>query len=94
MTGPEHYREAERLIDQAASEFDDPGWRSSTMSPAERIARRDSDVALAQVHATLALAAATAGLDAIEGPNGGSATGRSSEDWSGWNDVISGGSDA
>lgn len=47
MTGPEHYREAERLLDTS-----DPhaggGIRMATRA------------ALAQVHATLALAAATA----------------------------------
>lgn len=45
MTGPEHYREAERLI--ASS------YRDGELSPEALIAE-------AQVHATLALAAATA----------------------------------
>lgn len=50
MTGPEHYREAERLISEAVS------W-----DPAEHRARADAVViTVAQVHATLALAAATA----------------------------------
>ena len=49
MTGPEHYSEAERLVEMG--ELDDyPG-------EAERYLR---DIARAQVHATLALAAATA----------------------------------
>jgi hypothetical protein len=49
MTGPEHYREAERLAEMG--ELDNyPG-------EAERYLR---DIARAQVHATLALAAATA----------------------------------
>ncbi|MFE2353418.1 hypothetical protein [Streptomyces parvulus] len=52
MTGPEHYREAERLLELASSskettyEGDNP--------------EADRDIAAAQVHATLALAAATA----------------------------------
>jgi hypothetical protein len=48
MTGPEHYREAERLI--AVGEYDEG-------ADAALVVR---DIALAQVHATLALAAATA----------------------------------
>jgi hypothetical protein len=47
MTGPEHFREAERLLVKAVK-FNDPGL----------------DMQLAQVHATLALAAATALYDA------------------------------
>jgi hypothetical protein len=48
MTGPEHYREAERLIEKAVH-----------LSPA--VDGADPELtALAQVHATLALAAATA----------------------------------
>ena len=46
MTGPEHYREAERLLDEAAD--------TSTNEAEAAIATR------AQAHATLALAAATA----------------------------------
>jgi hypothetical protein len=45
MNGPDHYREAERLIDQ--SRHDEEPFASE-------------DRELAQVHATLALAAATA----------------------------------
>lgn len=60
MTGPEHYREAERLQHQADTwENADTGWKAD-MSGEERIARRMADLADAQVHATLALAAATA----------------------------------
>lgn len=47
MTGPEHYREAERLIE--------PGEQDVHDLELLRI-----DIAVAQVHATLALAAATA----------------------------------
>lgn len=46
MTGPEHYREAERLLEQAA------GLTAT--------AYEGDELAAAQVHATLALAAATA----------------------------------
>ena len=49
MNGPEHYREAERLMDSAVT------W--SVTDPA-----RVDQIASAQVHATLALAAATADL--------------------------------
>lgn len=44
MTGPEHYREAERALEHAEDGAADWEWH----------------VAVAQVHATLALAAATA----------------------------------
>ncbi|MFE2019846.1 hypothetical protein ACFW9O_17600 [Streptomyces sp. NPDC059499] len=54
MTGPEHYREAERRLLMAWEE-DSPQERSTQL------------VAEAQVHATLALAAATALNDAEEG---------------------------
>jgi len=54
MTGPEHYQEAERLIEDALS-LNDEG---ADMSP---------HIAVAQVHATLALAAATA----LSDPDGG-----------------------
>lgn len=49
MTGPEHYREAERLLADARHEG------------ADGVAYvRPENIAAAQVHATLALAAATA----------------------------------
>lgn len=47
MTGPEHYREAERLIERAHG-----------IEPELPVS--GTTIALAQVHATLALAAATA----------------------------------
>jgi hypothetical protein len=60
MTGPEHYREAERLTEQASTWANaDTGWKAH-LSSEERIAYRMADLAEAQVHATLALAAATA----------------------------------
>ena len=46
MTGPEHYRETEALLDEVPGPDDD--------------FTRDERIAMAQVHATLALAAATA----------------------------------
>lgn len=81
MTGPEHYSEAERLL-QRAEDFTEDAFaceakaRQST-SPdrkrahrieagiSRRIARRSSENA--QVHATLALAAATAWPSQAEG---------------------------
>jgi hypothetical protein len=65
MTGPDHYREAERLTTQADRVLDaDYGWMAS-LSTEERLARRNSDLAAAQVHATLALTAATALLSTM-----------------------------
>lgn len=60
MTGPEHYKEAERLTRQARTWMDaDTGWKAH-LSTSERLAFRRADLAEAQVHATLANAAATA----------------------------------
>lgn len=53
MTGPEHYKEAERLL-----EFADR--RVSETWAAETGEQKADVIAAAQVHATLALAAATA----------------------------------
>lgn len=51
MNGPQHYAEAERLLDQAALDRYDPQTKY----------REDANlIAAAQVHATLALAAAGA----------------------------------
>jgi len=49
VTGPDHFREAERLIEAAARSFK-AGWPDNAAAQA----------ALAHAHATLALAAATA----------------------------------
>ena len=60
MTGLEHYREAERLLEEADAWMDvDYGWKAN-LSADERIARRTADLVAAQVHATLAHTAATA----------------------------------
>ena len=59
-TGPEHYLEAERLQEQADTWMDaDTGWKAG-LTAAERLAYRMADLAAAQVHATLAGAAAAA----------------------------------
>ncbi|MER7131194.1 hypothetical protein [Streptosporangium saharense] len=74
MSGPEHYREAEKLLAGAMKHrlTEDGDWRGD---PARhRIA--DALVAEAQVHATLALAAATALNNAEGGPD--------REDWLAW----------
>jgi hypothetical protein len=74
-TGPEHYRAAERLLFRAAQEV--------------RGGLREKHLFMeAQVHATLALAAGVAGLDASEGPGGGSATGRTVEEANEWARAI------
>jgi hypothetical protein len=85
MTGPEHYREAERLLEHANSTYldssDDPAPRAEYATEAEYFealqisndlheqAMRTAawTTAQAQVHATLALAAATALNDAEDG---------------------------
>ena len=60
MNGPEHYREAERLMKQGDEWMDaDTGWKAR-LGVDERLARRTADLLAAQVHATLADAAATA----------------------------------
>lgn len=59
MTGPEHYQEAERLL---ATAYEDNLTAYEGENPAA--ARQ---IAEAQVHATLALAAATAAQDSVAG---------------------------
>lgn len=56
MTGPEHYCEAERLITQANEALRDQSADSEARMMAHRML-----IDTAQVHATLALAAATTG---------------------------------
>lgn len=72
MNGQQHFREAERLIELTA------------MTREDVLARTH----LAMTHALLALTGAVAGLDATEGPGGGSATGRSIEDTRAWDEVL------
>jgi hypothetical protein len=69
MNGPAHYREAERLIKQANSIVD--GFPSDAYA---------QTLAEAQVHATLALAAATAMNDGSDGMD--------VSDWNGWRAVA------
>lgn len=73
MTGPEHYREAERLLEPGEHDWNEP----------ELVAR---DIAIAQVHATLAVAAAVADGPAVMRPEDrhewDRATGRLEGDWS------------
>jgi hypothetical protein len=76
MNGPQHYQEAERYAEEAT----DPAGHG--------VQSIQQHIALAQVHATLALAAATAELDASEGPGGGSATGRTAERGYAWEEVL------
>jgi hypothetical protein len=61
MTGPEHYREAERILAFIAARK--RPMNGQTMPNGQVLAEMaiiDSDIREAQVHATLALAAATA----------------------------------
>lgn len=58
MTGPEHYRKAERLLAESQTIL-----RPNDEGPCEA----DRTIAEAQVHATLALAAATAAQDTAAG---------------------------
>jgi hypothetical protein len=68
MTGPEHYREAERLLHRAADYEGEPSTAHIQKGQ------------LAQAHAALALAAATA-LNDHEG-------GMTAADWNAWRDVA------
>jgi hypothetical protein len=65
MTGPEHYRRAEHLLADANEWMNaDLGWKAN-LTPDERLARRNSEIAEAQAHATLALTAATAAVPIV-----------------------------
>lgn len=66
-TGPEHYREAERLLADADPPHEESKWDMAL-------------IAAAQVHATLALAAAN-GLNDADG-------GMSVRDYNEWRDVA------
>lgn len=75
MNGPEHYAAAEDCLSYVADHSSFPE-------------RHQLYLAKAQVHATLALAAAVAGLDASEGPGGGSTLGRRPEDADAWDVAL------
>lgn len=81
MNAVKHYLEAEALADQAETWADaDYGWKGK-LSAEERIQRRNADLAAAQVHATLALAGATA-------LNRASGDGMPGADWKAWYDAA------
>ncbi|WND33983.1 hypothetical protein RI578_06600 [Streptomyces sp. BB1-1-1] len=82
-TGPDHYREAERLQQQADTwENADTGWKAH-LSTDERLARRNADLLAGLVHAVLANAAATALND--HATDGG---GMPLEDYNAWVDAA------
>ncbi|MFD5058222.1 hypothetical protein [Streptomyces sp. NPDC058394] len=99
MTGPEHYREAEKLLRQAEGEFldnsDEAGPRAQYATDAEwvgavRYANEAHERSLvtaswmsaqAQVHATLALAAATAMGAPVDGEADSGLPPRDAEAW-------------
>ena len=69
MTGPEHYLAAERLQEHAralAAADDSP----DAAETAARVQRRMADLAEAQLHATLALAAAVSLSAHLDAPDG------------------------
>lgn len=76
MTGPEHYCEAEmHALAAVESPAGDDGWMTD---------RVQYHLAMAQVHATLAVAAATAC-----NPSGtGEVTVSGGEEWAAWRDVC------
>ena len=74
MNGPEHYRAAEQLLANIQSALASDGSDADLGIPEWS--------AIAQVHATLALAAATALSDAPQGGMGGN-------DWTAWHDTVS-----
>lgn len=62
MTGPEHYRAAEQLTEQAGAVMDYEHGMYARMDTAERLQRRACLLAEAQIHATLAAADMTASV--------------------------------
>lgn len=73
MTGAEHYAAAEQLLDEAAKNPEEPGQR----------------LAVAQVHATLALAAATAmSSRLVETEEGGEIAAMDPTDTQAWDAVA------
>jgi hypothetical protein len=70
MTGPEHYRAAEQLQQHARAVMDATQGPLGLLSPEERARLQAADLADAQIHATLALAAAiglSASLPQLDG---------------------------
>lgn len=67
MTGPEHYLTAEALLGAAGQTLQ----LHAGLPFQERVQRYRADIALAQVHATLAVAAATALNDHSHGDDSG-----------------------
>jgi len=59
VTGPEHYREAERMLLVAQSEMEGYAFTRDEAAEAVHLAQAQWAQQRAQVHATLALAAAT-----------------------------------
>lgn len=74
MTGPEHYREAQRLLD--------------TMIANGRVSSADLILKVAQVHAMLAVTAAIAEMDVYVGGESGAATGRSEKRAKAWTEAM------
>jgi hypothetical protein len=80
VTGIEHYRAAEQLLSEARRGNTDSDFRISSTSVAEKLA-------MAQIHATLALAAATALQTTAD-------SGMSAPMWREWQDVTGDGGDS
>lgn len=76
-SGPEHYREAEEYLAAARKFYAKDRYEDGQLA-----------AALAQVHATLALTAATAEVDAIEVHDGDYHTGRTDEEGKAWRAVL------
>jgi hypothetical protein len=81
MNGPDHYRVAEKLTEDAGAVMDYDHGMYASMDTGERIKRQAALLAAAQVHATLALAAAAA----LNDPQGG----MGGNDWHAWHDAVS-----
>ena len=77
MNGPEHYREAERLLENARRTVVEATPNTVT----EALDMQDRAARVAQVHATLALAAATAAAQATA--YDGDELGQRSREWAG-----------
>jgi hypothetical protein len=91
-TGPEHYRAAEEILADA-QKVKNTMATEGDWEPLEVAAALQTRYGEAQVHATLALAAATAELDTYEGPTGGTGTGRSVRQGNAWGEAFGGETD-